>query len=43
MTMKFLPDAKLHGEMKNLKNLKEVNWSVNYGSAEFKNAQIARF
>ena len=44
MTMKFLPDVNLYGEMQNLqKKLKLAIWSVNYGSAKFKDAQIARF
>ena len=44
MTMKFLPDDKLHEEVQNpQKILKCLIKSVNYGSAKFKNSQISCF
>ena len=43
MTMKFLPDVNLHGEMQNLQKIEILIWSVNYGSAKYQNPKIPRF
>ena len=44
MTIKFLPDVKYHREKRNPKDFFTLLiWSVIYGSAKSKNAQIACF
>ena len=44
MTMKFLPDVKLHGEMQNLQtNLDNSSGLYSMGLQSPENAQIARF